>query len=479
MSARHDHQHAHTMSQSPCPHSPVRADTVTVAGHAAETFYTCPMHPEIRQIGPGHCPKCGMALEPLVPTEVEDEGEIRSVRRRFWMATTLAIPVMLIAMAPHLLGWALNSTTARTLRVLELALSAPVVLWAAAPYYRRGWLGVLHRAPNMYTLIGLGVMVAFTYSLIATFFPGQFPATMHDAHGMVGVYFEVAAVIVSLVLLGEWLELTARGRTSAAIRQLLGLSPKTARRIAADGEEEDVPLESLTVTDRLRVRPGEKIPVDGRVVSGQSSVDESMLTGEPLPVNKGVGDHVVGATINQTGTLVIEAERVGADSLLSQIVALVSEAQRSRAPLQKLADRIAVWFVPTVIGVSIVTFIAWWVVGPEPRLAFALVNAVAVLIIACPCALGLATPISIMVASGRGAQMGVLFRNAEAIETLRTVDTLVLDKTGTLTQGQPALNQVIALWEASQETVLAYAACLERASEHPLARAILEGALAR
>jgi Cu+-exporting ATPase len=446
---------------------------------AAGAIYTCPMHPEIRQIGPGHCPKCGMALEPLMPTEVEDDGEIHSVRRRFWTATTLAIPVMLIAMAPHLLGWTLNSTAAWTLRMLELALSAPVVLWAAVPYYRRGWLGVMHRAPNMYTLIGLGVMVAFTYSLIATFFPGQFPATMRDAHGMVGVYFEVAAVIVALVLLGEWLELRARGRTSAAIRQLLGLTPKTARRVAANGEEEDVPLESLTVGDRLRVRPGEKIPVDGRVMNGQSSVDESMLTGEPLPVNKSVGDHVVGATINQTGTLVIEAERVGADSLLSQIVALVSEAQRSRAPLQKLADRIAVWFVPTVIGISIVTFIAWWVVGPEPRLAYALVNAVAVLIIACPCALGLATPISIMVASGRGAQMGVLFRNAEAIETLRTIDTLVLDKTGTLTQGRPALTQVIELGEFSQEAVLACAAGLERSSEHPLARAIVNGTLAR
>ena len=444
-----------------------------------DVIYTCPMHPEIRQIGPGHCPKCGMALEPLMPTEVEDDGEIRSVRRRFWVATTLAIPVMLIAMAPHLLGWALDSTTAWTLRILELAFSAPAVLWAAVPYYRRGWLGVVHRAPNMYTLIGLGVMVAFTYSLIATFFPGQFPGTMRDAHGMVGVYFEVAAVIVALVLLGEWLELTARGRTSAAIRQLLGLSPKTARRLAANREEEDVPLESITVGDRLRVRPGEKIPVDSRVVSGQSSVDESMLTGEPMPVEKGVGDRVVGATINQTGTLVLEAEHVVADSLLSQIVALVSEAQRSRAPLQKLADRVAVWFVPAVIGISIVTFMVWWIIGPEPRLAYALVNAVAVLIIACPCALGLATPISIMVASGRGAQMGVLFRNAEAIETLRTVDTLVLDKTGTLTQGRPALTQVIALGEFSQEVLLAYAAGLERSSEHPLARAIVGEALAR
>jgi Cu+-exporting ATPase len=445
----------------------------------AGAIYTCPMHPEVRQIGPGHCPKCGMALEPLMPTASEDDREIRSVRRRFWIALALAIPVMLIAMAPHLVGGVLDPSTAWTLRLFELALSAPVVLWTAVPYFRRGWLGMIHRTPNMYTLIGLGVMVAFAYSLIATFFPGRFPPTMRDRHGMVGVYFEVAAVIVALVLLGEWLELNARGRTSAAIRQLLGLSPKTARRITAGGEEEDVPLESVAVGDRLRVRPGEKIPVDGRIVSGQSTVDESMLTGEALPVEKRVGDRVVGATINQTGALVIEAEHVGADSLLSQIVTLVSEAQRSRAPLQKLADRVAAWFVPTVIGISVLTFIAWWVIGPEPRLAYALVNAVAVLIIACPCALGLATPISIMVASGRGAQLGVLFRNAEAIETLCNIDTLVLDKTGTLTQGRPMLSQVIAFGEFSQEIVLACAAGLERASEHPLARAIVDGALVR
>jgi Cu+-exporting ATPase len=424
-----------------------------------------------------------MTLEPVMPTQIEDDSEVRTVRRRFWFALTLAAPVMLIAMAPHLFARSLDHTAAWFLRLLELALSTPVVLWAAFPYYRRGWLGMVHRTPNMYTLIGLGVIVAFTYSLIATFLPGQFPAPMRDAHGMVGVYFEVAAVIVALVLLGEWLELTARGRTSAAIRQLLGLSPKTARRIEEGGEEggeeADVPIESLRVGDRIRVRPGEKIPVDGLIVSGQSSVDESMLTGEPLPVDKKAGNQVVGATINQTGTLIIEAVHVGADSLLSQIVALVSEAQRSRASLQKLADRVAAWFVPAVIGISIVTFIVWWAIGPEPRLAFALVNAVAVLIIACPCALGLATPISIMVASGRGAQFGVLFRNAEAIETLRVVDTLVLDKTGTLTQGRPALSQVIAFGEFSEDVILAYAAGLERASEHPLGRAILEGALAR
>ena len=436
------------------------------------------MHPEVRHIGPGHCPKCGMALEPLMATEKTDDSEVRSVRRRFWIALILAIPIMLIAMVPHLFGSAIEPATAWTLRMLELTFSAPVVLWAAVPYYHRGWLGVVHGSPNMYTLIGLGVIVAFAYSVIATFFPGQFPPPMRDGHGMIGVYFEVAAAIVALVLLGEWLELAARGRTSAAIGQLLSLTPKTARRIT-DGEEKDVLLESLAVGDRLRVRPGEKIPVDGRVVSGQSSVDESMLTGEPLPVEKRAGDRVVGATINQTGALIIEATRVGADSLLSQIVALVSQAQRSRAPLQKLADRVATWFVPAVITMGILTFIGWWLLGPEPRLAYALVNAVAVLIIACPCALGLATPISIMVATGRGAQLGVLFRNAEAIEALRNIDTVVLDKTGTLTRGQPTLNQVIAFGEFSDDVVLACAAGLERASEHPLARAIVDGALAR
>ena len=465
-------------SSSAASSRPAKAPAPPEVEASAGTIYTCPMHPEVRHIGPGHCPKCGMALEPLMATEKTDDSEIRSVRRRFWIALTLAIPVMLIAMVPHLFGSTIEPATAWTLRMLELTLSAPVVLWAAVPYYHRGWLGVVHGSPNMYTLIGLGVIVAFGYSLIATFFPGQFPPPMRDGHGMIGAYFEVAAAIVALVLLGEWLELAARGRTSAAIGQLLSLTPKTARRIT-DGEEKDVPLESLAVGDRLRVRPGEKIPVDGRVVSGQSSVDESMLTGEPLPVEKRAGDRVVGATINQTGALIIEAMRVGADSLLSQIVALVSQAQRSRAPLQKLADRVAAWFVPAVITMAIFTFIGWWLLGPEPRLAYAMVNAVAVLIIACPCALGLATPISIMVATGRGAQLGVLFRNAEAIEALCNIDTVVLDKTGTLTRGQPTLNQVIAFGEFSDDVVLACAAGLERASEHPLARAIVDGALAR
>jgi P-type Cu+ transporter len=459
-------------------HAPANAVS-PLSQSSAGTIYTCPMHPEVRQLGPGNCPKCGMALEPLMPTDTEDDSEIRSVRRRFWIALALALPAMVIAMVPHLFAMSLSHGTESILTLLELAFSAPVVLWAAIPYYRRGWLGIVHRAPNMYTLIGLGVIVAFTYSLVATFAPGAFPAQMRDEHGMVGVYFEVAAVIVALVLLGEWLELTARGRSSAAIRQLLGLAPKTARRVDATGAEEDVALESLVVGDRVRVRPGEKIPVDGRVVSGQSSVDESMLTGESLPVEKTPGDGVVGGTVNQTGALVIEAERVGAGSLLSQIVTLVSQAQRSRAPLQRLADRVAAWFVPAVIAISAATFAAWLVFGPEPRIAFALVNAVAVLIIACPCALGLATPISIMVATGRAAQLGVLFRNAEAIENLRTIDTLAIDKTGTLTLGKPTLTGVIARRGFSEEEVLRWAAGLEHASEHPIAHAITSAATSR
>lgn len=451
---------------------------VEIAAAAAPhgSMYTCPMHPQIRQLGPGSCPICGMALEPLMPTAKVDDSEIRQVRRKFWVSVVFAVPVTLVAMVPHLIGLRFSETTALVLRSIELLLSVPVVLWAAADYYRRGWLGVVNRTPNMYTLIGLGVIISFLYSLVATFAPRLFPAEMRDAHGMVGVYFEVATVIIALVLLGEWLELSARGRTSSAIRELLGLAPKTARRVANDGTEEDVSIESLLVGDQVRVRPGEKIPVDGVVLSGESSIDEAMLTGEPIPADKKAGDRVVGATVNQTGTLVIRAERVGAESMLSQIVALVAEAQRSQAPLQRLADRVSRWFVPLVIGISILTFALWWAVGPEPRLAYALVNAVAVLIIACPCALGLATPISIMVASGRGAQLGVLFRNAEAIETLREVDTLVVDKTGTLTVGHPSLRRVIALDSFAEADVLAFAAGLEHASEHPIAKAVVDGA---
>jgi Cu+-exporting ATPase len=422
-----------------------------------------------------------MALEPLMPAvaDAEDDGALRAVRRKFWICTALALPVVVIAMVPHLFDLHLSLGTARLLRGAELLLTVPVVLWAAASYYKRGWLGIVNRSPNMYTLIGLGVIVAYVYSLIATFFPGAFPPGMRDEHGMVGVYFEVAAAIVALVLLGEWLELGARGRTSAAIRQLLGLAPKTARRVRHDGTDEDVPLEALAVGDRVRVRPGEKVPVDGRILEGRSTVDESMLTGEPLPVDKTVGDRVVGATVNQTGSLVIEATAVGADSLLSQIVSMVAQAQRTRAPLQRLADRVSAWFVPSVVAAAVLTFLVWWAVGPEPQLSYALVNSVAVLIIACPCALGLATPISIMVASGRGAQLGVLFRDAKAIESLQEIDTLVVDKTGTLTVGRPALEQVLAVAPWTEPELLALAAGLERSSEHPLARAIVEGAAER
>jgi len=452
---------------------------VVAAPAAAGTIYTCPMHPEVRQIGPGTCPKCGMTLEPEMPAQQEDEHEISRVRTKFLLAVAFTLPVVAVAMLPHLFQLHLARSTAQVLRGAELLLTMPVVLWAALDYYRRGWLGIAHRSPNMYSLIGLGVIVAFVYSVIATIAPQTFPSEMRDEHGMVGVYFEVASAIVALVLLGEWLELRARGRTSAAIRQLLGLAPKIAHRIAADGSEQDVPLDQVRAADRLRVRPGEKIPVDGRVLEGRSSVDESMLTGEPMPVEKSTGDRVVGATINQTGTLVLAAERVGADSLLAQIVALVAQAQRSRAPLQRLADRVAAWFVPAVMAIALLTFFIWWLLGPEPRLAYALVNAVSVLIIACPCALGLATPISIMVASGRGAQLGVLFRDAQAIENLRQVDTLVLDKTGTITLGRPTLDCVIAANGFAEEQVLGWAAGLDSASEHPLARAVVAGASAR
>jgi P-type Cu+ transporter len=448
------------------------------AGHSG-TIYTCPMHPQVRQMGPGTCPICGMALEPEMPSEHEDDSELRTVQKKLWITLALTLPVVAIAMLPHLLELHLSDTAARWLRGVELLFSAPIVLWAAKDYYRRGWSGVVNRSPNMYTLIGLGVAVAFVYSIVATFWSGAFPSEMRDQHGMVGVYFEVASAIITLVLLGEWLELRARGRTSAAIRQLLGLAPKSARRLNDDGTEEDVPLEHVHVGDRLRVRPGEKIPVDGRVSEGHSSVDESMLTGEPMPVDKDPGDRVVGATINQTGSLIILTERVGADSLLSQIVSLVAQAQRSRAPLQRLADQVSKWFVPAVIGISLLTFTIWWLAGPEPRLAYAVVNAVAVLIIACPCALGLATPISIMVASGRGAQLGVLFRDAQAIENLRKIDTLVLDKTGTITVGKPAYDRTISANGYSEQQILCWAAGLDWASEHPLARAVVAGAEAK
>ncbi|MEO6687995.1 MAG: copper-translocating P-type ATPase, partial [Dokdonella sp.] len=420
-----------------------------------------------------------MALEPETPTGAVDDAELRAVQRKFVVCAVLAIPLLVIAMGPHLFGIHPGETMARVLRWAELLLSLPLVLWAGLSYYVRGWKGIVAKSPNMYTLIGLGVLVAFGFSLVATFFPSLFPAAMRDGHGMVGVYFEAAGVIVALVLMGEWLELRARGKTSAAIRRLLDLAPKTTRRILANGDEEQIPLDQVKVGDLLRIRPGEKIPVDGSVVEGSSSIDESLLTGEPLPVEKRVDDRVTGGTLNGTGSVKMRADRIGHDTVLAQIVALVAQAQRSKAPLQRLADRVSLFFVPAVVAIAVSTFAVWLLWGPEPRLAYAVVNAVAVLIIACPCALGLATPISIMVASGRGAEMGVLFRDAAAIEGLAGVDVLVVDKTGTLTEGRPMLTDVSAVDGTTESEVLALAAALESVSEHPLARAVLEGAKAR
>jgi P-type Cu+ transporter len=457
--------------------NPARAASVPDADPGA--IYTCPMHPEIRQIGPGSCPKCGMALEPLVPTGNEDDSELKSVWRKFLVASVLAIPLLLIAMGPHLLGLHFDAGTSTVLRWAEFLLATPLVLWLGLAYYVRGWKGVLAGSPNMYSLIGLGVLVAYSFSLAALFAPDFFPPSMRDANGDVPFYFEASGVIIALVLLGEWLELRARGKTSAAIRGLLNLAPKTAQRVGDDGSEEEIQLDQVEVGDRLRVRPGEKIPVDGKVEDGSSSVDESMLSGEPIAVSKNAGDAVTGGTINGTGSLVMRAEKVGNETVLAQIVDMVAKAQRSKAPLQRLADKVSVWFVPAVVAISVLAFALWYAFGPEPRLAYAIVNAVAVLIIACPCALGLATPISIMVASGRGAGMGVLFREAAAIESLSHVDTLVLDKTGTITEGKPQLTDVIAAGGFDEKDVLAIAASLESASEHPLAHAVLEGAKSR
>jgi len=442
-----------------------------------EVEYTCPMHPEIRQLGPGSCPICGMALEPVTISlaHEEDNSEYLDMRRRFWVGTILSVPLLFITMGGrHLIH---SEGLIQFLPWLEVLFSSPVIIWAGWPFYVRFWQSIKNKSLNMFTLIGLGVAVAYLYSLIAVLFPQIFPDSFRDSMtGEVGLYFEAASVIVTLVLLGQVLELKARGQTSAAIKSLLGLAPKTARIIRADGTEEDVPLESIQVGDRLRVRPGEKIPVDGKVFSGTSSVDESMVSGESIPVEKTNGSKVVGATINGTGTLVMVAEKVGKDTLLSQIVQMVAEAQRSRAPIQKLVDQVSAYFVPSVILVSVITFIIWSIWGTEPKLAHAIINAVAVLIIACPCALGLATPMSIMVATGKGATQGVLFKNAEAIELMRKVDTLVIDKTGTLTVGKPKLVTIKAFSGISEQEFLKTAASLELLSEHPLATAIVNGA---
>ncbi len=439
--------------------------------------YTCPMHPEIIRDGPGSCPICGMALEPLtVSLEEEENHELKDMTRRFWIAVVLTIPVFVLGMSDLIPGQPLQQLVPMsTLQWIQLILASPVVLWAGWPFFERAWQSIVNRSLNMFTLIGLGVGVGYLFSVIAVLAPGVFPGSFRDEHGNVPVYFEAAAVIVTLVLLGQVLELRARSQTGTAIRALLGLAPKTARRIA-HGHEEDVPLEHVGVGDLLRVRPGEKVPVDGIVVEGSSSVDESMITGEPIPVEKHDGDRVVGATVNGTGSFVMRAERVGSETLLSQIVQMVAEAQRSRAPIQKLADVVSSYFVPAVVLIAIITFIVWSVWGPEPRMAYGLVNAVAVLIIACPCALGLATPMSIMVATGKAAQNGVLFRNAEAIEIFRKVDTLVVDKTGTLTEGKPRLETVVTADGFDEQTMLRLAGGLERSSEHPLAAAIVAGA---
>jgi Cu+-exporting ATPase len=443
----------------------------------AKAEWVCPMHPEVVRDAPGACPICGMALEPRAGPagEEEESHELRDMKRRFWLAAAVTVPLVLIAMGDLLPGQPMSRLLSmRAQRMLELLLASPVCVWAAWPFYVRAIQSVKNKSLNMFTLIGLGVSVAYVYSVVAALLPGVFPASFREG-GEVAVYFEVSAVIVTLILLGQVLELRARSATGAAIKKLLGLAPKTARRIRTDGSEEDVPLDAVVVGDRLRVRPGEKVPVDGVVVEGASSIDESMVTGEPIPVEKHAGERVVGATVNGTGSLVMRAEKVGAETLLSRIVTMVAEAQRSRAPIQKLADIVSGYFVPIVIGTAAVTFIVWSLAGPEPRMAHALVAAVAVLIIACPCALGLATPMSIMVATGKGATMGVLFRNAEAIEVMRKVDTLVVDKTGTLTEGKPKLMSVAPVAGFDEATLLRLAATLERGSEHPLAAAIVKG----
>jgi len=438
---------------------------------APGTIYTCPMHPEIQQDHPGSCPKCGMALEPLMPSLEDDNPELKDFSRRFWWTLPFTVIVTVLAMFGHQLDWFDMATQTW----LELVLALPVVLWAGQPFFVRGWQSVINRSPNMWTLIGLGTGAAFVYSVIAAVAPGVFPETFMSM-GRVAVYFEAAVVIISLTLFGQILELRARSQTSAAIKSLLGLAPKTARRINVDGTEEDVPLTHVHEGDRLRVRPGEKVPVDGTVEDGASSLDESMLTGEPLPVSKRPGDKVIGATMNTSGALVIRAEKVGSATVLSQIVQLVAQAQRSRAPMQRMADQVAGYFVMAVVVIAIITLFVWGIFGPQPSWVYGLINAVAVLIIACPCALGLATPMSIMVATGRGATQGVLFRDAAAIENLRKVDTLIVDKTGTLTEGRPAFEQAIPVGDTEADEVLRLAASLDQGSEHPLADAIVNAA---
>ena len=464
-----------------CPKCGMALEPITVTAPPQKIEYTCPMHPQIVRDKPGTCPICGMALEPrTVSLEDEKNPELVDMTRRFWVGVVLTIPLLVIAMSEFIPGNLLERVASmRTLGWIQFVLATPVVLWGGWPFFVRGWQSIVNRSLNMFTLIGLGVGVAYLFSVVAKLFPEIFPSSFRDPMGNVPVYFEAAAAITTLVLLGQVLELRARSQTGAAIKALLGLAPKTARRIREDGTEEDVPLDQVQPGDRLRVRPGEKVPVDGVLIEGSSAVDESMVTGESIPVEKHAGDPVIGATVNATGSFVMRAERVGAETLLAQIVQMVAEAQRSRAPIQKLADVVSGYFVPAVVAIAVITFIVWSIWGPEPRMAHGLVNAVAVLIIACPCALGLATPMSIMVASGKAAQSGVLFKNAEAIETMRKVDTLVVDKTGTLTEGKPKLVSVVPVGTFDEATLLKLAASLERGSEHPLAAAIVNGAQER
>ncbi len=463
-----------------CPQCGMALEPEGVPVSSSQTKYTCPMHPEIIQDHPGSCPKCGMALEAISVEIEEDTSELDYMSLRLWVCSLFALPVFISAMGadfwPDLFARFISPVNRQW---LELFLSTPVVLWGGWVFFVRAYQSVITRNLNMFTLIGLGVAVAFVYSLIAVLFPGLFPPSVVNDHGVVPVYFEAAAVITTLVLLGQVLELRARSKTNAAIKLLLGMSPKTALLIKPDGSEEEIAIERVQPGDQLLIRPGEKVPVDGVVVKGESSVDESMVTGEPVPVRKTTDDKLIGATLNTTGSLQMRAEKIGADTLLSQIIQMVADAQRSRAPIQKLADQVAAYFVPAVVMVALITFIVWYSFGPEPALALAIINAVAVLIIACPCALGLATPVSIMVGTGRGASMGVLFKNAESLEVMRKVDTLVIDKTGTLTQGHPELVGVVSEAEYSDSDIIQLAASLERASEHPLAAAIVRGAKSR
>lgn len=460
-----------------CPSCGMALEPSAVTMPVTKMEYVCPMHPEVVQDHPGSCPKCGMALEPRTVTFEEANPELEDMTRRFWIGVALALPVLVLAMSDMIPGQPLKSLlSANVATWLQFILATPVVVWVGLPFFQRGWASIVNRSLNMFTLIAMGTGTAYAYSAVATILPEVFPASFRAPSGEVPVYFEAAAVIIVLVALGQVLEIRARSQTSSALKALLGLAPKTARIVWSNGTEEDIPLEKVAVGDRLRIRPGEKVPVDGIVIEGSTSIDESMITGEPIPVEKRIGSWVTGGTINGTGTILMEAKRVGHETMLARIVQMVSEAQRSRAPIQRVADVVAGFFVPLVIGVAVISFIIWASVGPEPRFAYALLNAVAVLIIACPCALGLATPMSIMVGTGRGATAGILIKNAETLERLEKVDTLVVDKTGTLTEGKPVLQTILPTSEFSEPAVLQFAASVERASEHPLASAIVEAA---